>query len=112
MSAVENKQMIESMLAGTVGWLEQWASDGVWIIPGSSRWSGAYRGRAAIGMKLLGPLTSELESLGTFEVENVIAEGNFVVVQGHATGRVTKVASLTTTPTASCTRLSAEKSRS
>jgi len=35
-------------------------------------------------------MTAELASLGKFEIENIVAEGNSVVVQGHATGRVTK----------------------
>jgi ketosteroid isomerase-like protein len=35
-------------------------------------------------------LTAELKSLGKFEIDNVIAEGDYVVVQGHVTGRVTQ----------------------
>ena len=31
-----------------------------------------------------------MESLGTFHIDNIIAEGNHVVVQGHASGRTTK----------------------
>jgi uncharacterized protein len=78
------------MLAGEVNWLEQWAIDGVWIIPGTTRWSGTYSGKAAIARNLLVPLTAELRSLGKFEIDNIIAEDNWVVVQGHATGRVTQ----------------------
>jgi ketosteroid isomerase-like protein len=42
MSETENKMLVRRMLAGEVDWLEQWASDAVWTIPGSTRWSGTY----------------------------------------------------------------------
>ena len=90
MPEAENKTLVKRMLAGEVDWLEQWASDGVWMIPGSTRWSGTYCGKAAIARNLLGPLTSAMKSLGKFEVDKIIAEGDCVVVQGHATGRVTQ----------------------
>ena len=86
----ENKVFVERMLAGEGNWLDQWESDGVWIILGSTRWSGVYSGKAEIARNLLMPLTAEMASLGKFEIENLIAEGNYVVVQGHATGRITK----------------------
>ncbi len=35
-------------------------------------------------------MTAELKSLGEFEIDNVVAEGDYVVVQGHATGRITQ----------------------
>ncbi len=90
MSEAENKVLISRMLAGEIDWLEQWASDAVWVIPGSTKWSGTYSGKTNIARNLLGPLTAELKSLGKFEIDNVVAEGNYVVVQGHVTGRVTK----------------------
>ena len=65
-------------------------ADAVWMIPGSTRWSGTYNGKASIARNLLGPLTAELKSLGEFEIDNVIAEGDYVVVQGRVTGRVTQ----------------------
>jgi ketosteroid isomerase-like protein len=90
MAATENRRLVERMLAGEIDWLEQWSSDGLWSIPGSTRWSGTYQGKADIGRNLLGPLSAEMESLGTFHIDRVIAEGNHVVVQGHASGRITK----------------------
>lgn len=86
----DNKKLVERMLAGEVNWLEQWANDGLWMIPGSTRWSGIYSGKEAIARNLLAPLTAEMASLGKFEIENIVAEGNYVVVQGRATGRLTK----------------------
>jgi hypothetical protein len=41
-------------------------------------------------IRKFGPLTAELKSLGKFEIDNIVAEGNYVVVQGHVTGRVTQ----------------------
>ena len=88
--SLSNKLLVTRMLAGEVDWLEQWASDGVWTIPGSAKWSGIYKGKREIARNLLAPMTAEMASLGKFEIDNIIAEANYVVVQGHATGRVTK----------------------
>jgi uncharacterized protein len=79
MSEVENKMLIRRMLAGEVGYLEQWASDAVWTILGSTRWSGTYSGKTDIARNLLGPMMAELKSLGKFEIDNVVAEGDYVV---------------------------------
>jgi ketosteroid isomerase-like protein len=49
-----------------------------------------YSGKTHIARNLLGPLTAELKSLGKFEIDNVVAEGDYVVVQGHVTGRITQ----------------------
>jgi ketosteroid isomerase-like protein len=52
------------------------------------RWTSAIR---ASGLdKLLKAITAELESMGTSIDDNIIAEGDFVVLQQHATGRTTK----------------------
>ena len=90
MSEAENKTLIKRMLTGEIDWLEQWATDAVWTIQGSTKWSGTYSGKTEIARNLLGPLLAELKSLGKFEIDNLIAEGDYVVVQGHATGRVTQ----------------------
>jgi hypothetical protein len=42
-----------------------------------------------IARNLLSPLSAEMKSLGKFEIDHVVAEGSYVVVQGHATGRLT-----------------------
>ncbi len=38
MSEADNKVLIRRMLAGEVDYLEQWANDAVWTIPGSTKW--------------------------------------------------------------------------
>jgi hypothetical protein len=50
------------------------------MIPGSTRWSGTYLGKAAIGRNLLAFLKAEMESLGRFEIDHVVAERNHVAV--------------------------------
>jgi uncharacterized protein len=90
MSEAENKMIVTRMLAGEVDWLDQWDNKGVWVIPGTTRWSGTYSGKAMIARNLLGPLSAEMKSLGKFEIDHLVAEGSYVVVQGHATGRVTQ----------------------
>lgn len=89
-ATADNKMLVERMLCGEVDWLDQFASDAVWIIPGTTRWSGTYSGKAAIARDLLAPLTAEMANLGRFEIDNMVAEGNYVVVEGHASGRLTK----------------------
>jgi ketosteroid isomerase-like protein len=79
-AATENKMLVKRMLAGEVDWLEQWASNQEWMISGSARRSGTCSGNAAIGRNLLASLTAEMESLGRFKIDNVVAEGNYVVV--------------------------------
>ena len=58
MSEAENKMLINRMLAGEVDWLEQWASDAVWVIPGSTKWSGTYSGKTNIAGNQLTPRLS------------------------------------------------------
>jgi uncharacterized protein len=62
------------------------ADDVVWHNIGSTRFSGSFRGRDAILNDLLGPLFGALKSPIRSDVENLIAEGAFVVAltRGHA----------------------------
>ena len=92
MGAAENKKLVEEMGASTSleARMSFWADDGVWVIPGTTRWSGTYRGKKEIVEKLLGPITAELETLGSVTVDSVIADDDFVVQQIRAHGRRTK----------------------
>ena len=38
-ATTERNLLVKRMLTGEVNWLDQWASDGVWTTPGSTRWS-------------------------------------------------------------------------
>ena len=66
------------------------ADDVRWTIMGTTEYSHTMNGRQEILDKLLKPITAELESMGTSIDDNIIAEGDFVVLQQHATGRRTK----------------------
>ena len=69
--------------------LSFWADDSVWIIPGTTKWSGTYRGKKEIVEKLLVPITAQMASPGSVTVDNVIADDDCVVVQARAHDRVT-----------------------
>jgi ketosteroid isomerase-like protein len=90
MGPEENKRLIEQVIAGEGDYEDQWAEDAVWIIPGTTRWSVIYRGKQEILEKLLVPFAAELESRGAVKIKTIIAEGDYVVVEAQAEGRVTK----------------------
>ena len=91
MKADENKALIEKMGASQSldETLSFWADDGVWIIPGTTKWSGTYRGKKEILEKLLEPITAEMASMGSVTVDNVIADDDCVVMQARAHDRMT-----------------------
>ncbi|MGD0289470.1 MAG: nuclear transport factor 2 family protein [Candidatus Binataceae bacterium] len=92
MGTAENKETVRKM--GEAKGLEQMLatmSDDVrWTIIGTTKYSLTMNGKQEITNKLLHPIFAELESMGTNHVDNVIAEGDYVVVQQHASGRKTK----------------------
>ena len=92
MGTAENKETVRKM--GEAKGLEQMLatmSDDVrWTIIGTTKYSLTMNGKQEITNKLLHPIFAELESMGSNHVDNVIAEGDYVVVQQHASGRKTK----------------------
>ncbi len=54
-----------------------------WTIIGSTKFSGVFRGKAQVLERLLGPLAGLLDGHLHITVDNVIAEGDFVAVQGR-----------------------------
>jgi uncharacterized protein len=92
MGAPENKEVIRRMreAKGLEPMLAVMADDVRWTIIGRTKFSHVMDGKQQIIDKLFKPITAELESMGTNHVDNVIAEGDYVVVQQHATGRKTK----------------------
>ena len=95
MRADKNKALIEAFMEKmrTSQNLDEilsfWADDSVWIIPGTTKWSGTYRGKKEIVEKLLVPITAQMASPGSVTVDNVIADDDCVVVQARAHDRVT-----------------------
>ena len=92
MGAAENKEVVRKLreAKGIDAMFETMADDVRWTIMGTTKFSHTMNGKQEILDKLLKPITAELESMGTSIDDNIIAEGDFVVLQQHATGRTTK----------------------
>jgi ketosteroid isomerase-like protein len=92
MGIAENKEAVRQMreAKGLDEMLAAMSDDVRWTIMGSTKYSHTMNGKKEIVDKLLHPIFAELESMGSNHVDNVIAEGDYVVVQQHATGRKTK----------------------
>jgi ketosteroid isomerase-like protein len=92
MGTAENKEAVRQMreAKGLDEMLAAMSDDVRWTIMGSTKYSHAMNGKKEIVDKLLHPIFAEMESMGSNHVDNVIAEGDYVVVQQHATGRKTK----------------------
>jgi hypothetical protein len=92
MGAAENKEVVRKMgeAKSLDDMLATMAEDVRWTIQGTTKYSRVMNGKKEIIDKLLHPIFGEIESMGSNHVDNVIAEGDYVVVQQHATGRKTK----------------------
>jgi uncharacterized protein len=86
MNVLNNKQIVQTFYdAGNTGDLEACLAlmrdDIVWTNIGSTKYSGTYSGKESLIANLLGPVFGQLKA-GIFStIENVVAEGDFVVVQ-------------------------------
>ncbi len=92
MGTAENKELVrmmfEELSSGNVeGFLGKLADDVRFTLMGTTKYSGACNGKQEAIAKVLGPLTSQLEGL-TITPDNIIAEGDYVVVQSRSNGRV------------------------
>lgn len=92
MGAVENKEVVGKLreTKGIEATFATIADDVRWTIMGTTKYSHTMTGKQEIPDKLLKPLSAELESMGTSIDDNIIAKGDFVVLQQHATGRRTR----------------------
>ena len=92
MGAAENKETVRQMreAKGIDAMLATMADDVRWTIIGTTKFSRTMNGKEEILDKLMRPIMAQMESMGTSHLDNVIAEGDYVVVQQHATGRKTK----------------------
>ena len=86
MGKAENIETVRKISSGEVGLLDLWAEDGVWIIPGMA----TFHGKREIAEKLIDPVTELMASMGRVEVTNIIADGDYVVVEQQAKDRMTK----------------------
>ena len=88
MSAAENKEIIRTMFAelskgNADAFLSTLADDVNFTIIGSTKFSGVFKGKAELVAKVLAPLGAQLENGLTMHVDNLIAEGDNVVLQGR-----------------------------
>ncbi len=92
MGVAENKEIVRKMGAAKSlpDMLATMSDDVRWTIMGATKYSHVMNDKQELIDKLLHPIFSEMESMGSNHVDNVIAEGDYVVVQQHASGRKTK----------------------
>ncbi len=88
MSAAENKEIIRTMFAelskgNADAFLSTLADDVNFTIIGSTKFSGVFKGKAKLVAKVLAPLGAQLENGLTMHVDNLIAEGDNIVMQGR-----------------------------
>ena len=92
MSAAENRELIRKLneARSMDEMLGMIADDVRWTLTGTTRFSGTYNGKQELLDKLIYPLFGLMESRGTSTIDNVVAEGDYVIVQSHSNGRRTK----------------------
>jgi ketosteroid isomerase-like protein len=65
--------------------MNQLADDVTWTNIGSTKYSGSFHGKADLVARLLQPVFGQLQNGITSAVDNVVAEGDWVVVQSRGT---------------------------
>ena len=88
MSKAENKRVLtdafEAMGRSDIGPLvDLMTDDFAWIVEGKSKFSSRFNGKAAVEQKLLRPLFDTFATPYRFEIDEIIAEGDRVVVLGR-----------------------------
>ena len=63
--------------------MSQLADDVTWTNIGSTKYSGSFHGKADLVARLLQPVFGQLQNGITSAVDNVVAEGDWVVVQSR-----------------------------
>lgn len=86
MNAQESKKIVEDAFGAmsrgdSEGFMQRLSDDIRWTIIGTTRYSGTYTGKRQLVERLLTPIMADLESGIRQNVQNVIAEGDTVVVQ-------------------------------
>jgi len=89
MSTADNKQLIQHLFAemakrNAEAVLGAIADDVRFTLIGTTKYSGTYHGKAEWTSKVLEPVFSQIEGEITLTLENLIAEGDYVVLQARA----------------------------
>ena len=86
MAVEENIELVKKVLTSGLDVVEFLAEDAAWLIPGF----GTYRGKQDIYTKLLAPTDNLMASMGSSVITNIVAQGDYVVVESYAKDRMTK----------------------
>ncbi|TCO60524.1 nuclear transport factor 2 family protein [Actinocrispum wychmicini] len=91
MGAEENKKLVqdifEQMAKGNGHAFTMAMADDIrWTVPGSCSWAGTYESKADVVHKLLAPLLGQFAEYHS-EVDQVLADGDHVVVQSRSHAR-------------------------
>lgn len=92
MTTAENRRLMQQVFAelakgNSQALVEVLADDVVWHVTGTTKFSRAYQGKAALLNELVGPLFSQFADQYTMVADRVIADDNYVVVECR--GKVT-----------------------
>ena len=84
------RDMFAALSAGDAeGFLGPMADDVQWTIHGATKYSGLYDGKADATERLLGRLGGQLSGGLTVTVDEIVAEGDWVVARGRGQSRTT-----------------------
>lgn len=85
-STLQNKRRMQAVMAALAEgdgrpFVDLMAEDIVWIMPGSTAWSGRYEGKQAVLERLLRPVHAQFEGRYRNHVSRIVAEDDQVVVE-------------------------------
>ena len=88
MTLTDNKQVVQAFYdSANRGDMDtcmgQLADDVTWTNIGTTKYSGTFRGKADLVTRLLQPVFGQLQAGIASVVDNIVAEGDFVVVQSR-----------------------------
>jgi hypothetical protein len=84
----ENKALVQAIMEARsrrdhTPFIAAMSDDFVWRIIGSTAWSGEYVGKSDVLERLLKPLYAQFEAPSRIMATNILADGDYVVVQCH-----------------------------
>jgi ketosteroid isomerase-like protein len=90
MGVTDNKKLVETTFTDMSLFLDTLSDDIRWTVMGTTVFSDTYRGKQDVMDRLVRPLGTQLVSFGSESIQNVVAEGDYVVVQSQVQDRMTK----------------------